>query len=81
MTFAHPVPNDPVRKNRLYFRTLPERYTHQHFAPWLTNGYLKVAADGSCAPRYVAADKVADRLTPHTVTFEGVKIDAPYVEE
>lgn len=81
VTFAHPVPHDPVRKNRLYFRTLPERFTHQHFPPWLTNGYLKVSADGNCAPRYVSADKVEGRLTENTVDFEGIKIDAPYLEE
>jgi hypothetical protein len=81
VTFAHAVPNDPVRKNRLYFRTLPEKYTHQHFAPWLTNGYLRVSAGGVCAPRFVTPDKVEDRLTPFTANFDGTEVYAPYVEE
>lgn len=81
VTFAHPVPNDPVRKNRLYFRTLPERYTHQHFSPWLAKGYLRVTPDGQCSPRFVGADKVEDRLTPYTARFADATVSAPYLEE
>lgn len=81
VTFAHAVPNDPVRNNRLYFRTLPEKYTHQHFAPWLTNGYLKVSSEGVCAPRYVSADKMEGRLTEYTADLDGAKVFAPYSEE
>jgi hypothetical protein len=27
---------------RLYYRTLPERYQHTHYAPWLGKGYIKI---------------------------------------
>lgn len=79
VTFAHPVPNDPVRRNRLYYRTLPDRYTHCHKSPWLARGYFEMDDTGACTPRFVTADTPA--LTANTIEWAGVKIDAPYAHK
>lgn len=79
VSFFRPVPGHPLAGNRVYYRTLPERYTHQHKAPWGGRGYLEVSADGACAPKYVEKE-VAGRLTDHAVQIGGVTVAAPYLE-
>jgi hypothetical protein len=27
---------------RIYYRTIPEHYTHQHRAPWIGKGYVRI---------------------------------------
>lgn len=77
LTFAHPVPNDPVRNNRLYLRTLPERFTNKHKSPWLATGYCELHDDGECVPKFVERD--TPELAKQTVKWQGVEIDAPYL--
>lgn len=81
ISFTKPVPGNPVVGNRLYFRTLPERYTHHHSVPWGTKGYMQVSPDGGCRPRYASHDKVEDKLVEHTVRLGDASIQAPYAEE
>ncbi len=77
--FSHPVPGTPPGKPRLHYRTLPERHTHTHKAPWMARGYLEVSADGRCSPRYVEPE-VAGRLTAHAVPVGEAVVAAPYLE-
>ncbi len=79
ISFAKPVPGHPLAGSRVFYRTIPERFTHQHTAPWTGQGYMAVGEDGACAPRFVD-DEVADRLVPHTVTVGEAKVYAPYLE-
>lgn len=79
ISFAKPVPGHPLAGSRVFYRTIPERFTHQHTAPWTGQGYMAVGEDGTCAPRFVD-DAAAGRLVPHTVTVGEAKVYAPYLE-
>ncbi len=81
--FNHPIPGHPGKDARVFYRTIPERHTHQHKSPWMATGYLEVTAEGKCSPRF-ADPEGAGRLTPHEVTLaaglRAVQVAAPYVE-
>ena len=79
VSFSRPVPGHPLAGSRVYYRTVPERYTHQHAAPWGARGYMAVSEDGAAAPRYVE-DDVAGRLTEHVVKVGEATVAAPYLE-
>lgn len=79
VSFSKPVPGHPLAGNRVFYRTLPERYTHHHKAPWGGRGFMAVTPDGLCGPRYVEAE-AADRLTEHVVRVGDAEVAAPYLE-
>ena len=73
--FSKPVPGNPFASNRLYFRTLPERMTHQHHAPWLADGFLQIDdATNECEARYWEGEK----LQCNFVKVGGVKVACPF---
>lgn len=78
IAFTHPVPGNPISKPRLYYRTLPARFTHQHKSPWLARGYLRIGADNAIEARFLERDDQAF-VVDHVVDFHGVKISAPYL--
>lgn len=41
LSFTPPIPGqNPAR--RIFYRTIPERYTNQHRAPWIGKGYVRI---------------------------------------
>lgn len=81
LTFSHPVPGNPSSPNRLYMRTIPQRYTNNHRSPWIGQGYLQIREDGSVIPKSLAVGDLDTQLalTPNKVTIGNVTIDAPYL--
>lgn len=78
--FNHPIPGTPVTTPRVHYRTLPERHTNAHHAPWNARGFLRIGDDGQASPRFVTpAD--APNLIPCTTEFAGVKIATPFTVE
>lgn len=90
ISFAKPVPGSPMTGNRLYYRTIPERHTNLHKAPWMGKGYFEIDDGNSCIPRYMDNEEYKNftqgmvayndfkHIVQNTVKFEGVQIDAPY---
>jgi hypothetical protein len=74
-TFTHPVPGNPVNRPRIHYRTLADRYTHQHKSPWLAAGYLEIGEDGSVTSKFVGPD--TGELVPQAIEFGGVPVYAP----
>lgn len=54
---------------RIYYRTLPERYGHTHFAPWIGRGYLRVNGN-SVAPALRSATETEPWLHPHRLLID-----------
>lgn len=79
LTFSHPIPDDPVSNNRMHYRTLPDRFTHTHKAPWLARGYFEInETNGSIVPRF-RSDAVEPDIVHGEVTWQGVDLCADYV--
>ncbi len=41
LSWVPPIPGQSTLK-RLYYRTIPERFTNQHKAPWIGKGYIRI---------------------------------------
>jgi hypothetical protein len=78
LSFMHPLPADGTNKPRLHYRTIPERHTHRHFAPYNATGYVEITEGGTVTPKFHTPD-VVGRLVPGTVQFGGVEVAAPYL--
>jgi hypothetical protein len=78
IAFTHPVPDNPVSKNRLYYRTIPQRFTNNHRSPWIGRGYLQIGDDNSVTPKSAGMNDVLD-FQPYTITVGDAKVEAPYV--
>lgn len=75
--FTHPVPGNPVGNPRVYYRTVPERYTHHHRSPWLAAGYLRINDEGDVSPRiWTAGEQV--RLVENQIDWHGVRLECDY---
>lgn len=78
VTFSHPVPDDPVRNNRLYYRTLPERYTNTHKPAWMSRGYFMInETDETITPRY-RGDIDESKIIKGDIFWEGIQLCADY---
>lgn len=80
ISFVQPVPGNPVAQNRVYYRSVPEKHTNRHIAPWNGQGYFVIREDNSVCPKVAGpAERLAfyDRETD----FGGVKIWTPYILE
>ncbi len=75
--FSHPLPSDPMKYTRLYYRAIPERYTNYHVAPWNAHGYLRISDDGEMTPRYLLKTDTFD-IESNTTEWNGVTLDADY---
>lgn len=76
IAFTHPVPGNPVNKPRLYFRTIPERYTNTHKSPWLAKAYFEIEdGTGHVTPRFGRPDRLQDCVTD----IGGVTVRTDYV--
>ncbi len=78
LAFAPPVPGDPTKRVQLHYRTMPERYTHTHRAPWNARGYVQIGEDNRCTPKIMGFNEQLE-LTPQTIRFGDVELEAPYV--
>lgn len=77
--FANPVPGSPIGGKRVYYRTIPERYTHQHRAPWNAKGYLVVNdSTNDCCPKSLGCEEKID-LIEATVQIGEATVQADYV--
>jgi len=77
LAFTHPIPGNPVNKTRLYYRSIPERWTHTHKSPWLAKGIFRVG-DTDVTPRFYDNEP---KLIKNTIEFAGVSIEADYIVE
>jgi hypothetical protein len=77
LNFSKPVPGNPYSSNRLYLRTLPERYTHQHHAPWLAQGVFQIDdLTNDCKPQYWQGEGGVELPT---VLVGGVPVQTPFM--
>lgn len=79
INFSLPVPGLPetFSTNRMYYRTVPEKFTHKHKAPWIGRGYIKIE-EGNCCKIKIADFNESIDLIPHTFSIGTVKVQAPY---
>lgn len=77
IAFTHPVPGNPIDKPRLYYRTIPEKYTNHHVSPWIGKGYFQIGETNECCPRVVRKEESVE-LIDNTLSWGGINIDAPY---
>lgn len=70
-----------VTGRRIYYRTIPERFTNQHRAPWIGKGYLRVS-ERSATPAVAGWDGDGLSYLSHTLVISGepgeVRISADY---
>lgn len=74
ISFTRPVPGYQAWK-RLYYRTIPERYTHCHQAPWIAKGHFCIDEQNNVVPKLGQPEG----LVPGTLNFGGVNIQADYL--
>lgn len=77
IAFNHPVPGHPMAGNRVYYRTIPENYTHFHETPWIGKGVVRINSDRSCCPRFHQGEEVVR----YDAKFLGIPIRADYFLE
>ncbi len=80
IAFTHPVPDNPIGTPRVYYRTIPERYTRTHRSPWLADGYLEIGDDGTCTPRVVTKETDASKIVHNKMEWNNISIHADYAE-
>ena len=76
ISFAKPVPAIPVKTARVYYRTIPERYTNNHLPPWNAKGYLLVG-DEQTTPKLLMPGDMT-RIERYRAKWEGVELDLDY---
>jgi hypothetical protein len=76
-----PVPGIPwkMAANRLYYRTVPERFTNRHKAPWIGRGYIEIASDNSCKIKLADFNQPPDGLQPFCFAIGDADVNAPYI--
>ncbi len=80
IAFNHPVPGSPMGGNRLYYRSIPQRFTNIHRAPWNSKGYVEIHEDNTVVPKSAGPSEVVAGLTENVITLEcGAEIRADYV--
>lgn len=80
VAFTHPVPDNPISRPRVYYRTIPERYTNNHKSPWLAAGYFQIDGEtNACTPKLSGPGDNRPDLVPQVVQWERIEINAPYV--
>lgn len=77
LAFTHPIPGNPVNKARLYYRTIPERWTHTHKSPWLAKGIFRIG-DTDVTPRFYDNEP---KLVKNVIEYGGVSIEADFILE
>lgn len=78
IAFNIPVPGAPALRPRVYFRTLPERFTNSHRPPWNARGYIKCIPP-FVVPRLAAPREAIHNLIPHTTVFRGIPVETSYI--
>lgn len=79
ISFTNPVPGNPISRHRVYYRSIPERYTHFHRPPWIGKGYLVInGEEGECTPKVL--NEPMDLINCQTV-IDGINIQTNYVLE
>lgn len=67
---------------RIFYRTIPERYTNQHRAPWIGKGYVRIAGN-EATPAIAGWNGDGLEYVPATLVFQGngaqVGVSADYV--
>lgn len=59
LSFINPVPGAPP-DGALYYRTIPERYSRNHLAPWRGHGYLRISESGDATPAIASPNDILD---------------------
>lgn len=78
IAFMNPVPGSPINVPQVFYRSIPERYTHQHRAPWLGKGYLRISDDNEVQPRS-AGHGERHTYNHNIATYNGIEIQADFV--
>lgn len=76
IAFTHPIPGNPIGTPRVYYRTIPEKFTNHHRSPWLAKGYLRIAGDNTVTPRVYVPTGEHIPLVPNRITWNGIEIEA-----
>lgn len=78
IAFNQPVPGTPVKRPRVFYRSIPERFTNIHRSPWNAKGYLQITENNAVKPKSAA---VRDRLNynAHQMVYGDVELDCDYV--
>jgi len=83
LSFAPPIPGAPGGR-RIYYRTIPERFTNCHKAPWIGKGYLRIKGR-KIYPNIAGWDGEGFNYQPMKIELTNDKVstivDADYVIE
>lgn len=84
-SFVPPVPGSPAElfKTTLFYRTMPSRFTRNHFSPWRAKGYLRIG--DTVTPKLTSFKELPENLNYNTLNFKSesliVEVQADYVME
>lgn len=79
IAFNHPAPGDPTGKPRLYYRSIPERFTNTHRTPWNAKGYFSVNGETDEVTPKSAAPGDRAEFVRNRVRFAGTEVEADYL--
>ncbi len=81
INFNGPIPGNPVVRPSVYYRSMPEKYTHQHRTPWNGKGYLQISEkDGqNCVCPKAAGVGEKHEYIKNTLEINGAIIECDYV--
>ena len=79
INYSLPVPGVPTNlaSNRIFYRTVPERFTNRHKAPWIGRGYVEIANDNSCKIKLADFNEQLE-LNPYCFLVGDAKVQAPF---
>ncbi len=82
INFYNPVPGNPVERPRVFYRSIPERNSHTHRAPWTSKGYFVVDGNNGVCPKSAGVhDHRSLPLVKHSVRVGDASVEADYLLE
>jgi hypothetical protein len=77
LSFESPIPGVSKEK-KLFYRTVPERYTHKTCPPWMVKGYLRI--NGNTATPALAPWNTAENYCRQTLIVNNtIEIECDYL--
>lgn len=80
LCFNNPIPG-VSRDRRVFYRTIPERYTNKHTPPWMGKGYLRI--EGNCATPAIDCWNTSEKFNEKTLIIssgnQSIEIQSDYL--
>ena len=79
ITFGHPIPGNPYAPNRIFYRTIPQKFTNNHRSPWLAKGYMQIDRDDNICPKSLEYGEQPRELVNLQMEVNDIPVCADYL--